>query len=329
MIAIEGAGIAAVCAARLLSSAGLAISTQATAAPRPASILIGETTQTLLADISQHPNLFAGFHPIRRRIVAWGPQATQPHELPHSALAVPEAVLLHRLATAPAHLGQPPAWRILAQRTTSTEHHFGTRIASVQAVELRPTAFPDACWVESVPSGWLFLLALGEGRATLISVGAGLDSLLSESRLAAAQIERTTGAPAPFPAYPRICPALCGPGWLACGSAAMSFDPICGEGAGHAVREAILASASFSPRLPANPKKSSPVTIPRVSSAPFAPLETCLTFYQRPFRSVVGPGDSLLDRGLAWCRTDSAAPPYRYRLSGFSLEALAGDGDQR
>ena len=31
--------------------------------------------------------------------------------------------------------------------------------------------------------------------------------------------------------------------WLACGTAAMAFDPICGDGTAHAIREAILAAA--------------------------------------------------------------------------------------
>ena len=31
--------------------------------------------------------------------------------------------------------------------------------------------------------------------------------------------------------------------WLACGTAALAFDPLCGDGTGHAIREAILAAA--------------------------------------------------------------------------------------
>src|SRR5260370_8041343 len=57
------------------------------------------------------------------------------------------------------------------------------------------------------------------------------------------QIESLNGPTTQFAAYPRILSALYGPGWLACGSAAMAFDPVCGEGASNAVREAILASA--------------------------------------------------------------------------------------
>ena len=38
---------------------------------------------------------------------------------------------------------------------------------------------------------------------------------------------------------------MAGPGWLACGTAALGFDPLCGDGAGNAVREAILGSAAI------------------------------------------------------------------------------------
>jgi hypothetical protein len=36
---------------------------------------------------------------------------------------------------------------------------------------------------------------------------------------------------------------LCGPQWLSCGSAAIGFDPLCGDGTGHTIRESILACA--------------------------------------------------------------------------------------
>jgi hypothetical protein len=36
---------------------------------------------------------------------------------------------------------------------------------------------------------------------------------------------------------------LGGSAWISCGTAAMAFDPLCGDGTAHAVREAILASA--------------------------------------------------------------------------------------
>jgi len=36
---------------------------------------------------------------------------------------------------------------------------------------------------------------------------------------------------------------MAGTDWMACGTGAIAFDPLCGDGTGNAVREAILASA--------------------------------------------------------------------------------------
>jgi hypothetical protein len=101
----------------------------------------------------------------------------------------------------------------------------------------------DSCWVESLARGWLFLLPVRSRRGVLIGVGPELDELLLESRFIGRQVGSLLARTRAAPGYPRIADPLCGPGWLACGTAALSFDPICGEGAGDAVREAILATA--------------------------------------------------------------------------------------
>ena len=41
---------------------------------------------------------------------------------------------------------------------------------------------------------------------------------------------------------PQIASSICGKNWLAVGDAAFSVDPICGDGTGYAIREAILAT---------------------------------------------------------------------------------------
>jgi hypothetical protein len=48
----------------------------------------------------------------------------------------------------------------------------------------------DACWVESVNVGWLFMLNLGGGVASLIFVGGTADELLAGSRLVAPRVEK-------------------------------------------------------------------------------------------------------------------------------------------
>jgi hypothetical protein len=76
----------------------------------------------------------------------------------------------------------------------------------------------------------------------LLAVGASPEELLERSRVVRSQIF-SVGISAQFPASPRMVTPLGGDGWISSGSAAMGFDPLCGDGTAHAAREAILASA--------------------------------------------------------------------------------------
>jgi hypothetical protein len=257
VVLIEGDGIAAVCVARLLTDAGVACVRQPNERPKLAAILVGEQTQHLLRELfpateTDPEDLFEGLVQIKRRVVLWG-DAPQALELPHSGVVAPEGDLLRRLwgrvppmATLDASPGRQPSLRVQTTRADAIsrpEQGFGNREASFALVELHAGIAPDACWVESIAHGWLFLLALGGNKATLIAVGDNSESLLIGSRLVALQIAGTVAHHASVPAYPRLTSTLANAQSLTCGSAAMSFDPLCGEGAGNAVREAFLAAA--------------------------------------------------------------------------------------
>lgn len=332
---IDGDGLAARCVAHLLK-AGLQASDSGGRPPLDA-VLLNTATQSLLADVFNQPGLFSGFHPIHRRIVAWGQNETT--ELPHAGVAVAERALLDRLPR-PAAPSDFPEWRIVASRRHHPfplEEQFGTRHAHISPVTLHDKAPDDVCWIESLPTGWLFLLATGEGNASLIAVGGNPEALLEQSHLITPHVSRVAPNAPTVPAYPRICPALCGPGWLACGSAAISFDPLCGEGAGHAVREAILASAVLTAIARGEPEELLLAHYStRILSAFLRHLETCRTFYVSARSGPWWDGEiHLLDGGIAWCRSRlAAAPPYRYRLSGFELRPIeagvpGGHGDER
>ena len=158
----------------------------------------------------------------------WGADAI---EVDHSAVVVSEEYLLDRLPIDSEECDA--AWTICASPPLrGTEYRFGSRMASAVKVELKEAT--DACWIESMESGWLFLLS-----GWLLSVDASLES----SVLIKEQIAGVDERSATFPASPRIVMPLGGPGWISCGSAAMGFDPLCGDGTAHAVREAILACA--------------------------------------------------------------------------------------
>ena len=137
--------------------------------------------------------------------------------------------------------------------------HFGSRMATVREVELAEAAPTDTCWIESVEDGWLFLLPIGPGRGSLISVSHDGRSLTIKSRLIGDLLRNPQVSEgdvvAEFAAYPRIAASLGAKSWLACGSAAMVFDPLCGEGAGNGGREAILACVGGGDVSPGAPAK--------------------------------------------------------------------------
>lgn len=329
---IRGEGVAAACCAHLLDQAGMATLVDKAARPKVPAIMLTGATQHLLQDVFQRNDIFAGVPVIEKRIVAWGPGA-RPLTLPHSAVVISEQALLDRIGPQPGaqdgHDAHGPGWRILTMRplpASSVEREFGSRIATASAVELKTGHDSRACWVESLENGWLFLLPIGEQSAWLLSVGDTPDKLLAESRLVGDQIADISLSRGKFPAHPRIADPLCGEGWLACGTAALGFDPLCGDGTGNAVREAILASAAV--RAIADGADVSAVLAhyrARLLGGFMRHLEICQEFYSRG-----RCGDwwdqeiSALRIGMEWSARELAdAPVSRYRLNGFALEALA------
>jgi hypothetical protein len=179
------------------------------------------------------------------------------------------------------------------------------------------------------------LLPEGSGRARLLSIGDVQDDGLSQSRLIASQIDTIDGAPVAFASQPRIADPLCGPdlsegslkggSWLACGTAAVSFDPVCGEGAGHALREAILANAVIQASLAGSDDAELTRHYRTRIIAGFARhLQTCVELYTSGHQ---GPWwdtqiESLND-GLAWCRDQlKHETPPKFRLENFTLQPV-------
>ena len=158
-------------------------------------------------------------------------------------------------------------------------------------------------------------------------MGGDPESLLAQSCLVAAQIHEPRSTPRKFPAYPRIAAPLCGPGWLACGTAALAFDPLCGDGVGNAIREAILAAAVI--RAIADGENVDSVLAHyrgKLLAGFTRHLKLCRQFY---LAGNSGPWwDAELDlivKGIEWCgRRMENGTGMRYRLSGFELQAIPG-----
>lgn len=323
-VRIRGDGVAARCCAHLLSQAGHSVSLDLTARPRLPAILLSESAQHLITSIFGRDNLFHHLPSIDKRIVAWGPGALK--TLAHSAVVISEETLLARLGAAQSGPGGDAAWTIVASRPLpggTTEHRFGSRIACAMPVELRPDAEPAACWIESLSQGWLFLITCAPQSGWLLAVGHDPESLLAQGTLIPDRIAEAAPPSSSFPASPRLAGPLGGPGWIACGSAAMAFDPLCGDGTAHAVREAILASAV----IRAADRGDNPASLlahyhARLTGAFQRHLIHCLEYYRSGAASAwwTAEADSTA-RGIEWCaRQLGAAPQFRYRLNGLELE---------
>jgi hypothetical protein len=304
--------VAASCCAHLLL--GCPVQLTRGTRPRVPAVVVSQGTQLLMCDVFAKPDIFRGLPQIDRRIVAWGAGA-EPVELPHAAVLVSEEELVARLQGEWSD-SENAEWTVYASRPLPEgveERHFGSRRASAVAADFTGSA----CSVESLAGGWLFLIP-----GWLIAVGGTPEELLAQSRVVARQVRGLHGEAAAFPAHPRIADPLCGPGWLACGSAAMAFDPICGDGTGNAVREAILASAVIRAATRGEPLEPLLAHYRTRLIAGFRRhLELALQFYR------TGNGGpwwnreiAAMEQGAAWCAGELAREPgFRYRLDGFEL----------
>jgi 2-polyprenyl-6-methoxyphenol hydroxylase-like FAD-dependent oxidoreductase len=245
-VEIRGSGVAALCSAHLLTRAGLRVSMEEASRPKLPVVMLSGPSLALMHDVFGDLSCLATLPRIRRRVVAWG-QGAEAVTMPHSAVVASEDTLLRLFAGSLRTATESTAdWTILAAPPAdrlTPGHCFGDRRAKVAAVTLRADSPSDACWVESIESGWLFLIPNAPQRGYLLAVGDEFGTMFGKSRLVAGQVDQVESVSGEFPAHPRIHWPLCGPGWLACGTAAMAFDPLCGDGVAHAVREAILAAA--------------------------------------------------------------------------------------
>jgi hypothetical protein len=336
-VLVRGDGVAARCCAHLLQQAGIPVWLDRPSRPRLPAILLSQTALTLLRDVFGEKELFRDMPRIPTRTVLWGQasggQKSPAVALPHSAIVVSEEALLAGLR--PRRTGDEPEgrpqWRVFASPPLppeSTEQRFGSRMAQALPVDLRSEE--PGCWVESTEEGWLFLISSG-AEGWLLSVGARAVAQLEQSRLIAKQIERLGEPSGEFPAYPRIASPLAGKcgedePWLACGTAALAFDPICGDGTAHALREAILAAAVI--RAIAAGASADQVLAhyeSRLTAGFQRHLDQCANFYRTGGRSRWWRGElEALERGIDWCaKRMSQFPAFRYRLNGYELEAVA------
>jgi 2-polyprenyl-6-methoxyphenol hydroxylase-like FAD-dependent oxidoreductase len=332
-ITIRGSGIAACCCAFLLQKAGLRIRWLETHRPQLPAIMLSSTAVSLIRDIFDSPGLFADpdVHKIDSRVVAWGPNAT-PMVLDHSAIVISEQRLLESIRARFAIESAPEAtvadWTIIASQPLPEgidEHRFGARTGSVARVDLTEHAAPS-CWIESLDAGWLFLIADGQRSGWLLAIGESIEWLLDQSSVIRERIASWSASTRGVPAYPRIAAPLWASRSLLCGTAAMAFDPICGDGTAHAIRQAILCAAVTRAVVGAGEDVQHVLAHyeSRLWAAFRRHLMLCVDFYSRGQPTPWWQEEcAALRRGIDWCDTKlSTTSGFRYRLVGFDIQAI-------
>jgi hypothetical protein len=315
--------------------------------PLPA-ILISDRALDLIRDVFGRRDLLDGQPRVRKRIVAWG-RGSEARTFEHSAVVVSGQSLIDAIRPRPPRQNdgdpsepQPPSfeqqpgkegpahWTIFGSPPLPGHepgHRFGSRIASAAAVSLRNHCDPAACWIESLETGWLFLIAGDAASGWLLAVGASPESLLGRSRVIAPQIASCLAPVGEFSGCPRIASRLCGKAtdgqaWLACGTAAMALDPLCGDGVAHSIREAILAAAVI--RAIGSGGNAAELLShyeARMIAAFEKHLSLCLEFYRAGHGGEWWDSECrALEQGLEWCRREIGdRTRFQYRLKGFDL----------
>ncbi|MCT2401459.1 hypothetical protein [Novosphingobium mangrovi (ex Huang et al. 2023)] len=239
---ITGGGVAAACCDHLLGQAGATVRWMPDARAAVPALMLSDAARALLRETLGLPDLFSDRPRITRRIVAWGGQ--DPVSLPHQAAMLGAGDLDFAPSGDTGMPGQPIF-------TISTTHpvadtpivRFGNRTGETAPVRLLEPDDADACWIEAVEDGWLFMIPSSASSGWLLAIGAGCAQLMGQSRYLAPRIAVDADRVAQFDTTPRMLSVMADQGTLLCGSTSMAFDPICGDGTALAVRQAILASA--------------------------------------------------------------------------------------
>lgn len=322
-VLIRGNGVAASCSAHLLGLQGIAAALEAVGRPALPVVMLSDPALALIRDVFTQPDLFAGRPRIDRRVVAWG--GADPVTMPHSATIVTGAELARALHAAPSVASTAvPDFTVHATSPlpSGSLRQFGERSAVATPARLRDPADATACWIESLESGWLFLIPSGGERAWLLCVGSALEDGLTHSRLIAPRIVLSDATPQGFDPSPRMATDVTGPDWIACGTPAIAFDPICGDGTAQAVREAILGAAVIAAIRDGGDRSA---LTAHYGAMLVAAMRRHLQL-SAPFYRTGGQGDwwraahDALAEGHDWCTARlSALPDPRYALHGYTL----------
>lgn len=325
LVRVEGAGLGAACAGHVMRQAGLRTDwRQGLPRPEAPALLLSDAALALIADVFGPDERLARLPRITRRVVLWG--GDEARAVPHDAVVampgdLPAPVRGEHQQEQPAftlHAGQAP-------KAAGPLMQFGHRPASACRATLNAGANRAAASIEAVAQGWLFLIPAGDDSGWLLGVGGPIDDLLGQSRLIAPQLVAAGAAAGQFETAPRMLPRLADAGWLALGSGALAFDPICGDGSAQSLRSAILASAVIGAAL--NGLADEPSLLAHYQAMLIAAMRRHLQISAN-FYASGGNGPwwreqlAATARGYDWCTSQLAlCPQPRFTLRGFALHA--------
>lgn len=252
---LRGQGVAVATAAHLLDRAGFALSREPGLRRPVPVIMLSDPALALLRDVFGIPMLFADRPRIKQRVVKWG--SAEAVAMLHGAVVVSEDDLANVLDLLPRGNTWSDGLKIQQSNDFNADFaihampafphgetlRFGERLSATARVTLKAEAPAHTCWIEAVDAGWLFLIPDGFGQAWLLAVGGDPQTLAQDAPLIGPFIDSLEPTGGQFDTSPRMLALLAGDNWLACGTSAIAFDPICGDGTAQAAREGILAAA--------------------------------------------------------------------------------------
>lgn len=321
IIAIRGSGIAARGCGHILTGAGLRVAIEDVRRPSVPTLMLSDPALALMRSVFDRPDLFSDHMRVRRRMVAWG---GAPVMVRHGAVLTSEDQVQAALPVVAEAPILPADFTIhtASPLPLGDMRIFGERHAVAAKVKLRANACEEEARIEAVAEGWLYLVPAETGMGLLLGVGGSIDGLLGQSAIIAPVVDVAGAVAAPFLAAPRLHVPLHGADWLACGTAALGFDPICGDGTAQSVREAILAAAVVTAIAEGGDRAA---LLGHYQSMLIAAMRRhlllCVQFYANGGQSDWwrAQHDALLE-GHRWCTALLARiPEPRFLLDGFRL----------
>ncbi len=357
---VIGGGVAGLTCAYLLAKQGWEIEIYKSSLRTSPTLVLNDITSYLLQDIWELEDKFwQNFYVLNQRRIRWGME-TNVLNIPQLSIVINGNCLVKLLEErllqvykqqvylneSPPLLDKPTTfdfghdWVIdaggrksaIAQNLGKGKRHtFGRRCILSSEVTLTQTSEQNACWMETVADSWVFLAPLGEHRALLQCMvpivteepSQMLMDSLEKSHSIKSLVDSFLSSITVFPAFPQMLTPLCEHQWIAVGDAAISFDPISGDGTGYAIRGAILATSvingTASQSLVSNQYLHHYTQ--RLHKTLVSHLQECLKYYSAAFSSSTWKAETKPIQDFLYNHKSGSvtADSFAYRLNKLNL----------